>query len=155
MTVFTTCDCRSNFRGANKVDELKMILTFDLPKSTERGPASSVLLPDKVQLEIRDGGGRIVFKKRQNVYYVKLQERISALDSKKCELFISQYPRPVSALSLFFFKGLLLGAEVDRGFGRGGGECGHLPQGIRSRSDEVTQSLCLITINIRTNAITD
>ena len=55
-----------------------MILTFDLPKS-----AGSTLLPDKVQLEIRDGGGRIVFKKRQNVYYVKLQERISALDSKK------------------------------------------------------------------------
>ena len=73
--------CRGNFRGANKVDELKMILTFDLPKSSQS--SSSMLLPDKVQLEIRDGGGRIVFKKRQNVYYVKLQERISALDSKK------------------------------------------------------------------------
>ena len=65
-----------------------MILTFDLPKSaTANGGATSssnsALLPDKVQLEIRDGGGRIVFKKRQNVYYVKLQERISALDSKK------------------------------------------------------------------------
>ena len=67
-----------------------MILTFDLPKSaTANGNGatsssnSASLLPDKVQLEIRDGGGRIVFKKRQNVYYVKLQERISALDSKK------------------------------------------------------------------------
>ena len=61
-----------------------MILTFDLPKSAATASSSnSALLPDKVQLEIRDGGGRIVFKKRQNVYYVKLQERISALDSKK------------------------------------------------------------------------
>ena len=69
------------------MDELKMILTFDLPKSAPpnggNATSSSALLPDKVQLEIRDGGGRIVFKKRQNVYYVKLQERISALDSKK------------------------------------------------------------------------
>ena len=62
-----------------------MILTFDLPKNggATSSSNSASLLPDKVQLEIRDGGGRIVFKKRQNVYYVKLQERISALDSKK------------------------------------------------------------------------
>ncbi len=26
---------------------------------------------------------RVVFKKRQNIYYVKLQERISVLDSKE------------------------------------------------------------------------
>ncbi len=55
-----------------------MVLTFDVASSRE--------LPDKVQLEIRDGSGRIVFKKRQNVYYVKLQEKIAALDANRCTI---------------------------------------------------------------------
>ncbi len=63
----------SRFPG--RVDELKLCLRFDV---------SSLGLPDKVQLEITDEKtGKVVFKKRQNVYYVKLQERISTLDSGK------------------------------------------------------------------------
>ena len=55
-------------------DELKLTLKY------ENG--SSKNLPTKIQLEICDAKtGRIVFKKRQNIYYVKLQEKLSSLNS--------------------------------------------------------------------------
>lgn len=44
---------------------------------------SSKSLPTKMDLEIVDGTGAVVFKKRQNIYYVKLQEKLATLDSAK------------------------------------------------------------------------
>ena len=46
-------------------DELKLTLKFD------NCPSSN--LPTKLQLEIKDSSGNVVFRKRQNIYYVKLQ----------------------------------------------------------------------------------
>jgi hypothetical protein len=46
-------------------DELKLTLKFDNCPSRN--------LPTKLQLEIRDSDGNVVFRKRQNIYYVKLQ----------------------------------------------------------------------------------
>merc|ERR1711971_775066 len=40
-------------------------------------------LPTKIHIEIRDCKGRVVFRKRQNVYYVKLQEEISTLSGEE------------------------------------------------------------------------
>ena len=55
-------------------DELKLTLKYD--------NESSKNLPTKIQLEICDAKtGRIVFRKRQNIYYVKLQENLSSLNS--------------------------------------------------------------------------
>ena len=55
-------------------DELRLTLKFE--------NESSKNLPTKIQLEICDAStGRIVFRKRQNIYYVKLQEKLSALNS--------------------------------------------------------------------------
>ena len=55
-------------------DELKLILKYE--------NESSKNLPTKIQLEICDAKtGRIVFRKRQNIYYVKLQENLSSLNS--------------------------------------------------------------------------
>ena len=46
-------------------DELKLTLKFDNCPSKN--------LPTKLQLEICDYEGNVVFRKRQNIYYVKLQ----------------------------------------------------------------------------------
>ena len=55
-------------------DELKLTLKYE--------NESSKNLPTKLQLEICDAKtGRIVFRKRQNIYYVKLQENLSSLNS--------------------------------------------------------------------------
>lgn len=61
---------RSRFYSP-QVDELKLNFQFRV---------NSCRLPDKIQVEIKDDTGRIVFQKRQNIYYIKLQERISVLD---------------------------------------------------------------------------
>ena len=50
-------------------DELKLTLKFDNCPSRN--------LPTKLQLEIKDSKGNVVFRKRQNIYYVKLQVRKS------------------------------------------------------------------------------
>ena len=55
------------------VDELQLNLVFDV---------NSNLLPTKLHLEIKDKNGRVVFRKRQNLYYVKVQERVSTLDAE-------------------------------------------------------------------------
>lgn len=60
-------------RCSSKLDELKLNLVFDV---------NSKQLPTKLQLEIKDKKGRVVFKKRQNLYYVKVQERLSTLDAE-------------------------------------------------------------------------
>ena len=60
----------SNFRSK---DELHLTLKFE--------NLSSKHLPSKIELEIRDSTGNVVFKKRQNIYYVKIQEKLSTLDS--------------------------------------------------------------------------
>merc|ERR1719419_521753 len=59
-------------RCSSRLDELKLNLVFDV---------NSKQLPTKLQLEIKDKKGRVVFKKRQNLYYVKVQERVSTLDA--------------------------------------------------------------------------
>jgi len=57
-----------------RLDELKLELVFDV---------GSTFLPNKLQLEIRDKRGNVVFRKRQNIYYVKVQERLSSLDAEQ------------------------------------------------------------------------
>ena len=56
-------------------DELHLTMKFENESSKD--------LPSKIQLEIRDKSGNIVYSKRQNIYYVKLQEKLSTLDSGK------------------------------------------------------------------------
>ena len=59
---------------AAEFDELKLTLKYE--------NESSKNLPTKVELEICDAKtGRTVFRKRQNIYYVKLQENLSSLNS--------------------------------------------------------------------------
>ena len=59
---------------AAEFDELKLTLKYE--------NESSKNLPTKVELEICDAkSGRVVFRKRQNIYYVKLQENLSSLNS--------------------------------------------------------------------------
>jgi len=60
-------------RIPSKLDELRLNLVFDV---------NSKQLPTKLQLEIRDRTGRVVFRKRQDLYYVKVQERLSTLDAE-------------------------------------------------------------------------
>jgi len=60
-------------RNSSRLDELKLNLVFDV---------NSKQLPTKLQLEIKDKKGRVVFRKRQNLYYVKVQERLSTLDAE-------------------------------------------------------------------------
>jgi len=60
-------------RCSSRLDELKLNLVFDV---------NSKQLPTKLQLEIKDKKGRVVFRKRQNLYYVKVQERLSTLDAE-------------------------------------------------------------------------
>ena len=73
------------------MDELKLNLVYDV---------NSKQLPTKLQLEIKDKKGRVVFRyvlttyssntsllitnyrKRQNLYYVRVQERLSTLDAE-------------------------------------------------------------------------
>lgn len=43
---------------------MKLCLQFDVRSKD---------LPTKVQLEIKDKQGKVVFKKRQNIYYVKVR----------------------------------------------------------------------------------
>ena len=41
-------------------------------------------MPPKLQLEICDSdSGKVVFQKRQNIYYIKLQEKLASLDCDK------------------------------------------------------------------------
>ena len=62
-----SCDSRDH-------DELRLTLKYE--------NESSKNLPTKIQLEICDAlTGSVVFKKRQNIYYVKLQESLSSLNS--------------------------------------------------------------------------
>ena len=61
-----------HYRGQSRLDELKLNLVFDV---------NSRQLPTKLQLEIKDKAGRVVFRKRQNLYYVKVQERVNTLDA--------------------------------------------------------------------------
>ena len=53
-------------------EELKLTLKFSNISSE---------LPAKLHLELCDEEGNVVFKKRQNIYYVKLQEKLCTLDS--------------------------------------------------------------------------
>ena len=53
-------------------EELKLTLKFSSLSSD---------LPAKLHLELCDEEGNVVFKKRQNIYYVKLQEKLCTLDS--------------------------------------------------------------------------
>ena len=53
-------------------EELKLTLKFQTISSD---------LPAKLHLELCDEEGNVVFKKRQNIYYVKLQEKLCTLDS--------------------------------------------------------------------------
>ena len=65
----------SQFSRYNKFkgnEELKLTLKFE---------TISAELPAKLQLELCDQSGNVVFKKRQNIYYVKLQEKLVTLDS--------------------------------------------------------------------------
>jgi len=64
--------CSTISRGQSRLDELKLNLVFDV---------NSRQLPTKLQLEIKDKAGRVVFRKRQDLYYVKVQERVSTLDA--------------------------------------------------------------------------
>lgn len=60
--------------NSSSLEELKLDLKFE---------TSSYDLPAKVQLEILDNDGRTVFQKRQNVYYIRLQEKLATLDGEK------------------------------------------------------------------------
>lgn len=53
-------------------EELQLTLKFETCSSD---------LPAKLHLELCDQEGNVVFKKRQNIYYVKLQEKLVTLDS--------------------------------------------------------------------------
>jgi len=59
-------------RIPSRLDELKLNLRYDV---------SSSLLPTKLELEVKNKEGKVVFRKRQNLYYVKVQERLSTLDA--------------------------------------------------------------------------
>ena len=60
--------------SSGESDELRLTLTYE--------NESSKNLPTKIQLEICDAStGRVVFRKRQNIYYVKLQEKLASLNS--------------------------------------------------------------------------
>jgi len=59
-------------RLPSRLDELRLNLRYDV---------TSTLLPTKLHLEIKNKEGRVVFRKRQNLYYVKVQERLSTLDA--------------------------------------------------------------------------
>ena len=64
----------SQYGDTTEFDELKLTLKYE--------NESSKNLPTKVELEICDANtGRVVFRKRQNIYYVKLQENLSSLNS--------------------------------------------------------------------------
>jgi len=58
--------------SSSRTEKLKLNLLFE---------GDSRQLPTKLHIEIRDSRGRVVFRKRQNVYYVKLQEEISTLNA--------------------------------------------------------------------------
>jgi len=58
----------------SRTEKLKLNLIFE---------GDSHELPTKLHIEIKDSKGRVVFRKRQNVYYVKLQEDISTLNSEE------------------------------------------------------------------------
>jgi len=68
---------RYSSRIPSRLDELKLNLKYDV---------SSSLLPTKLELEVKNKEGKVVFRKRQNLYYVKVQERLSTLDA--CEDYI-------------------------------------------------------------------
>lgn len=53
-------------------EELQLTLKFE---------TCSADLPAKLHLELCDQSGNVVFKKRQNIYYIKLQEKLCTLDS--------------------------------------------------------------------------
>ena len=70
---------RSNTTSNNKFnkpeEELNLTLKFENVSSK---------LPPKLQLEICDSdSGKVVFQKRQNIYYIKLQEKLASLDCDK------------------------------------------------------------------------
>ena len=50
-------------------------------KLTLKFETCSAELPAKLHLELCDRDGNVVFKKRQNIYYIKLQEKLCTLDS--------------------------------------------------------------------------
>ena len=58
------------------LDELKLTMKFEKSSSKD--------LPTKLELELVDPTtGTVVYRKRQNIYYVKLQEKLATLDSSK------------------------------------------------------------------------
>ncbi len=65
------------YGGSSRIkpdEELKLTLQFETASSE---------LPTKLHLELRDESGNTVFTKRQNIYYVKLQEKLATLDCDK------------------------------------------------------------------------
>ena len=68
----------SRFLGRSKVkpdEELNLTLKFE---------NVATKLPPKLQLEICDqDSGKVVYTKRQNIYYIKLQEKLATLDCDK------------------------------------------------------------------------
>ena len=67
---------RITSKNNNKTEEeLNLTLKFE---------NVSTKLPPKLQLEICDSdSGKVVFQKRQNIYYIKLQEKLASLDCDK------------------------------------------------------------------------
>ena len=65
---------RGSSSSTRRFDELELCLKFDV---------NSLDLPTKIQLEITDSAGRTVFQKRQNIYYVKIQEKLATLGEHK------------------------------------------------------------------------
>ena len=61
--------------NAKKDEELNLTLKFE---------NAGKKLPPKLQLEVCDPDtGKVVFQKRQNIYYIKLQEKLASLDCDK------------------------------------------------------------------------
>ena len=66
---------RSKRSNVKPDEELNLTLKFD---------NVATKLPPKLQLEICDpDSGKVVFMKRQNIYYIKLQEKLATLDCGK------------------------------------------------------------------------
>lgn len=66
---------RSKRANVKPEEELNLTLKFE---------NVATKLPPKLQLEICDpDSGRVVFMKRQNIYYIKLQEKLATLDCGK------------------------------------------------------------------------
>jgi serine/threonine protein kinase len=73
----------SSFIGRSKTTSNKFKTDEEL-NLTLKFENVSTKLPPKLQLEICDSdSGKVVFQKRQNIYYIKLQEKLASLDCDK------------------------------------------------------------------------